>query len=351
MKMWKRLMTLALAVILSLGMTVGTALADEPLYDYSVTFYAGNQGTFVEEEQAAGLIIVELPEGTDPAERNISYEWYEDKIVVRGLHLGDKVGIDPQKAVQMNANSKYYVKGIRQSGRDNSTVADTIFVVDGDADYVVAYGIKGNQVSYTVKYQDGNGRQLAADQVYYGNVGDKPVVAYKYISGYAPKALGLTKTLSENAAENIFTFVYNSVPTPTINEIVNEVVVEVVVGGGARPAPSGGGTGTGTGTEDETEPEDESQSEPIDETQENPVDETQESVENPTQGEDESESESESGGIIVDLDDPEVPLAPGVDVDSNLLTYGAIGAAGLAALLATCYLLFMMKASKKKADQ
>ena len=31
----------------------------------------------------------------------------------------------------------------------------------------------------------------------YGNVGDKPVVAYKYIDSYIPQAYALTKTLVE----------------------------------------------------------------------------------------------------------------------------------------------------------
>ena len=48
-------------------------------------------------------------------------------------------------------DEKYYVKGIRLAGRDNNTVSATTFRVTGDADYVVAYGIKGNLVSYTVK--------------------------------------------------------------------------------------------------------------------------------------------------------------------------------------------------------
>ncbi|MCI8930475.1 MAG: hypothetical protein HFI00_13665, partial [Lachnospiraceae bacterium] len=37
----------------------------------------------------------------------------------------------------------------------------------------------------------------------------KPVVAFLYVEGYVPQAYNLTKTLSKNEAENIFTFVYS----------------------------------------------------------------------------------------------------------------------------------------------
>ena len=75
-------------------------------------------------------------------------------------------------------------------------------------DYVVAYGIKGDMLAYTVNYQDANGKTLADSQTFYGNAGDKPVVAYKYIENYIPQALALTKTLSDNESENVFTFTY-----------------------------------------------------------------------------------------------------------------------------------------------
>ena len=63
-------------------------------------------------------------------------------------------------------------------------------------------------VAYTVNYEDEQGNKLAESQTFYGNVGDKPVVAYRYIEDYVPQALSLTKTLSDNEAENVFTFKY-----------------------------------------------------------------------------------------------------------------------------------------------
>ena len=178
-----------------------------------------------------------------------------DEITVSGLKQGDIVSFDVQAgAVQMADDSKYYLRGIRQSGRDNDTVQTSAFRVDGDAEYVLAYGIRGNQTGYTVNYQDAQGNELAPSRTYYGNVGDKPVVAYLYIEDYNPQTLALTRTLSENEAENVFTFVYTPVPTEVITEpgdtITNTTTVtETVPGTTDEGTAAGTGTGTaGTGT-------------------------------------------------------------------------------------------------------
>jgi predicted nucleic acid-binding Zn ribbon protein len=174
-------------------------------YTYTVRFYSGQQGTF------GGSEVV-------------TYE---------NLNYGDRVTFQ-QSSVTLKDGSKYYVKGIRESGKDNSTAVATSFVVTGDQDYVVAYGILGSAVAYTVQYQDASGNTLAEPETYYGNVGDKPVIAYLYIEGYQPQAYNLTKTLSEDASENLFTFVYTPVasqiyyvastpvPTPTPSPALEE---------------------------------------------------------------------------------------------------------------------------------
>lgn len=142
-----------------------------------------------------------------------------------------------------------------QVGLKNSS-----FEVTGDQEYVVAYGIKGNQVAYTINYQDANGNKLADSQTFYGNVGDKPVVAYTYIDGYTPEYRNLTKTLSANAAENVFTFNYLPYETVTVTTpgqtITNTTEQTVTVPGGTTTTTgettgtTGGTTGTtgGTGT-------------------------------------------------------------------------------------------------------
>lgn len=170
-------------------------------YTYTVTFYPGNHGSFHGTER----VYVDSESGS-----GAQIQKDGSLIRVTGLVLGDVVSFDAAAsgAVSLEDNSKYYVKGIRQSGRDNNTVAASAFHVDGDADYVVAYGIQGNMVAYTVKYQDEAGNELKPSQKYYGNVGDKPVVAYLYIENYTPQTLAMTKTLKANEADNVFTFVY-----------------------------------------------------------------------------------------------------------------------------------------------
>lgn len=199
MKIWKKILTSVLAVALMVSLSNGTALAAKENYYYTITFLAGNQGVFVSTD---GLSV----EGANAVVNQTA-----DKIVVTGLSAGDIVSFNAQAAVSLVETSKHYVQGVRLSGRDNDTVSDSVFTVDSDKDYVVAYGIQGNMTSYTVNYQDASGSTIAPTETFYGNVGDKPVVAYKYIEGYMPRVLGFTKTLSENEAENVFTFVYDKV--------------------------------------------------------------------------------------------------------------------------------------------
>lgn len=180
---------------------VSVLAADGTPYTYTVTLSAGNKGVF---NGAAKLT---------------------------GLRTGDAVSFDISQ-VQVT-DEKYYVKGIRLSGRDNEeALAAPAFRVTGDADYVVAYGIKGNQVAYTVNYQDGSGNALAESKTFYGNVGDSPVVAYRYIENYVPQALALTGTLVENEAENVFTFVYQPGESGTVVQTI--VTTETVTVQGRR---------------------------------------------------------------------------------------------------------------------
>lgn len=249
-KGWRVIFTSLMTLCLVLGLFPVNTLAEE--YTYQVTFYSGNQGTFNGTE---GLSVDNHSSGSQYA-----VEENGDEITVSGLKQGDIVSFDVQAgAVQMADDSKYYLRGIRQSGRDNDTVQTSAFRVDGDAEYVLAYGIRGNQTGYTVNYQDAQGNELAPSRTYYGNVGDKPVVAYLYIEDYNPQTLALTRTLSENEAENVFTFVYTPVPTEVITEpgdtITNTTTVTETVPGTtdegtvAGTGTAGTGTaGTGTGT-------------------------------------------------------------------------------------------------------
>lgn len=230
MKAFKKLAVAAAAITFLLSLSILTADAAEAPkgYSYQVTLHAGNQGTI------GG----------------------QDSVTISDLQYGAQVSFD-LSTIQVT-DDRYYVKGVRLSGRDNNTVNATAFRVEGDADYVVAYGIKGNLVAYTVKYQDASGKQLAADSTFYGNVGDKPIVAYKYIENYVPQALALTKTLSANEAENVFTFVYKrgeagtiTIPGADTTNVVTVVVpgVTTVNGGGANAGGNGAGGGAAAGAD------------------------------------------------------------------------------------------------------
>ena len=214
MKRLKKLfiMMMSLTVFLSLAYTQVCA------YGYKVTLYTGNQGTINSQNEMS---------------INVS--------------KGQMVSLDLSQ-IELPQDSKYYVKGIRLSGHDSVDNLDpATFVVNGDLDYVVVYGVKGNQVSYTIRYVDENGKQLSEDTVLYGNVGDKPVVAYKYIDSYIPQSYALTKTLVENEKETVFTFTYKPGETGEIIENTNIVTTVISTTPSTNANQGNNGTGNATG--------------------------------------------------------------------------------------------------------
>lgn len=214
MKRLKKLfiMMMSLTIFLSLAYTQVCA------YGYKVTLYTGNQGTINSQNKTS---------------INVS--------------KGQMVSLDLSQ-IELPQDSKYYVKGIRLSGHDSVDNLDpATFVVNGDLDYVVVYGVKGNQVAYTIRYVDENGKQLSKDTILYGNVGDKPVVAYKYIDSYIPQAYALTKTLVENEKENVFTFTYKPGETGEIIENTNIVTTVISTTPSTNANQGNNGTGNATG--------------------------------------------------------------------------------------------------------
>lgn len=211
MKMGKKLLSLAGIVCLLISVLpaeVQAAAGGESTkpagYTYTVRIYAGNQGTFTDQVQ----LWVDHSKSGNTQESQV--EVGKGLITVSGLKKDDIITLDLQEdSLRLNEENRYYVKGIRQSGRDNSTTATSVFRVDRDADYVTAYGVRGDMAAYTVNYQDSSGNELLPSGRYYGNIGDKPVVAYKYKEGYEPEVTALTRTLTENEAENVFTFIYH----------------------------------------------------------------------------------------------------------------------------------------------
>lgn len=195
--------------LLSAADTGNAAVPVTEGYTYTVRLFSGAQGTI------DGGRVCRIQGSIVPGSGGEVYE-------ISGLHYGQQVTFNVQSGVTLDGGSKYYVRGIRQSGADNSTVGNLSFTVTGDQDYVVAYGIKGATVAYTVNYLDQAGNVLAPGETYYGNVGDKPVVAYQYIEGWQPQAYNLGKTLVEDVSENVFSFIYTPVP---VNTVVDRVIV------------------------------------------------------------------------------------------------------------------------------
>lgn len=307
MKIGKRV----LYTVLSLWLIMQTAFpvsAKEQEYTYTIRFFAGRQGTFESGEM----------------------------MVFEGLHYGDRVNFY-QNAVTLNDNSKYYIRGIRESGKDNSDSTQTSsFVVTGDRDYVVAYGILGDATSYTILYEDEAGNTLAPSETYYGNVGDRPVVAYLYIEGWTPEAYNMTQTLKKDPAENVFTFVYTrEVQTPAVQpEPAPEPApwnpAEVPPAGGvtvipATPAPPGEEPGEGGELPQDGETPDEG-----------------EEPQTPDEGTEIPDNETPVGNApdeLRDMDESQTPLGGLFDIGSDarllgipvpvviITALGAIGAA------------------------
>lgn len=198
-KPWKTLkytgtILLLLTVLLFTGVQNTYAADDE--YTYTVRLYAGNLGTLTEN-------------GIDISSDTASVSKVKDCIEVTGLKYGDTVYLKPQDAATVT-DERYYIKGVRRSGRDNSEAEAPTFRVASDRDYVVAYAVSGNLVAYTVNYLDMDGNSILQSDTYYGNVGERQYVSSRYVEGYQPQALNMVKTLSANEAENVFDFQYAS---------------------------------------------------------------------------------------------------------------------------------------------
>ena len=190
MKQIKRILAVLCAVLVFIPYSITAKAAS---YEYKVTVLAGLHGTI----NGLDKVEISVPAGT---------QWTPNAYDV---------------AV---TDARFYFKGFHVSGIEDLTTGGAQTITK-DIVFVAAYGMSGRTVEYTVLFQDAAGNTLHPQKTFYGNVGDKPVVACEYIDGYVPQAQNLTKTLSANAAENVFTFIYSP----------------------GEPLPGGGGGGT-TGT-------------------------------------------------------------------------------------------------------
>ena len=188
MKRTMRIAAIALSLILAFGTICSFGTVDKSTgYGYTVTFYAGLQGHF----------------GSDK----------DNKTVTKECKAGEEITISLADLDFHLDNNEYYAKGLRQTGHDNDEYKDInskTITVDEDMAFEVAYGIKGGMVAYTVNYVSAKGGKVLHDSdTYYGMVGDKPVVSYKYVENYLPDAYNKGKTLSADESLNVYTFTYS----------------------------------------------------------------------------------------------------------------------------------------------
>ncbi len=208
-----------------------TSAENEP-YKYTVRIFPGDKGT--------------INGSTEPIVREVeaNYSWTR----------GDFDCLNQAAS----KTDRYYVTGMRESGRDNNT--NTLyksgnFTVDRDIDLVVSYGIKGSDVPYTINYVEyGSNKVLRKSETYHGNDGDQPAVAYLYIEGYVPQYEVMTGTIKAGSS-NEWTFYYisldkykagGSANTQSKGGVKTQSTGTAKTGGSGTT--SGGTTSTGGGT-------------------------------------------------------------------------------------------------------
>ncbi|MCR5097296.1 MAG: hypothetical protein K6A70_11260 [Erysipelotrichaceae bacterium] len=232
----KKILSILFAVLIFIGCGISKIEAEDVYNTYKVTIEGGQYGTV---------------NGNDSFELTV--------------HAGDElIMLNLEDLIKPNTE-KYRFIGFHISGQmDNqndvfSKLGNT--VVDKDLNLVATYGFSGNLVEYHVYYTNTAGDELYPMDVFYGNEGDKPVIAYRYISGYEPKVTSYSAVLPTKASGEIleFTFVYTKVEyseteieddpnviytfparreSTVVPEVVEEVIEEVVEVPEPTPTPS-----------------------------------------------------------------------------------------------------------------
>ena len=313
------------AFALSLAVMMAFVPAKAQTNGFQVTIYGGSNGEVtvdgVTVDDKGGVLAANIVDAGDC-------------IKVTNLEYGDVI-IFNNASVTVTGDKDYYVKGLKPGGRDNSystTVRDksgktnirTAVEVKMDSNYVVAYGVRGNEVGYEVRYLDKDGNQLFPSEKYTGQVGEYNVVSYKYIEGYTPQGYNYGKTLSVDEAENVYTIVYTKVVPKIIyvpaedgeeGDVVEEEVPETT-----------------------EEPKVEEKKEEPEVAPETDDDNT------PGRVTDKNDDASKVPQDIIDLDDPNTPLGALISGINPTVLY--VGGGGLGALILV-YIATRKKKTKK----
>ena len=183
-----------LAGLLLFVMLTVPASAD---YQYNITVFAGEQGSFNGSDKWTTVCDFDAPVN------------FSNEGLVAMVNRNIK-------------NSKYMATGIRLAGRDNDQedgITPMAFNATEDGLYCITYEVKTNVINYTVTYTTEDGTPLLPAETYQANAGDKVVVAYKYIDGYEPvNARNIAGTVL-SGGNNTFNFKYRLIPK-TQNEYV-----------------------------------------------------------------------------------------------------------------------------------
>ena len=204
MKQSKRLLPalLILACVITLLAPLNAAAAER---EYLVRFYPGNIGSI-----SAG---------------NATFR-------------GTGNAVLPTVTVNADKDDIYFLKGFKESGKDTLLSPEGSVPATRDVDYVAVYGIRGNEVRYTVQYLlNGTTTKLHEDNVYYAGVGDKPVSSYIYIDGYQPYRR-TTKTLEADESQNVLYCYYTAIAAAA--GTATTTTTTVAGGGGGGVAIAGG---------------------------------------------------------------------------------------------------------------
>ena len=215
-------------MIMTLCLIMGTmAVSTFAAYDNEMTVSAGNgsfRGSVPENIKSVTPVT-----GTDGS-----------------LTITDKSG--SETTVKITPPENHFVSGVRIAGRDE-VLTGTQTLGKQDVELVVTYGLRSNMVKYTVNYINAAGGSvpgLPASEEFYGVIGDKPVISYKYADGYLPQTYRLTGTLSDG--ENVFDFVYYQVDEEGNVIVVNDGTTTAPGGGAGAGAGGAGAGGAGAGT-------------------------------------------------------------------------------------------------------
>ena len=162
---------------------------------------------------------------------------------LNGGNVVEQTGIPYRNPVTFNisglsVNPKYYAKGIRPAGRDNleyvgaDTAGNVSTVAERDMDYVVAYGIVGSQVSYTIVILNIRNNNELTRVTYYGDIGDTPVITLPYVDGFTPPGAQarIPSPLTADSSANVYYVRYTPISTTT--------VIDGGGGGGGNPNPN-----------------------------------------------------------------------------------------------------------------